>query len=775
MRYRSLLFTLVLPALGQETPPAADDKKPLVANPARDLFDFATLIYNTAASEKDANKKADGFKQAAKKFDTFIRKYPKDAKALESWYFLGLCYRQIGETKASRQCFETVATRWNQGKYVEASALYLASDDYKAEQWRTAAKWFAVVATMTTDKKIRQESLYRRFLCYSKLKDNTGTLVALKEVLKDEDTPFAETARLALARLYRRSKSIRQAHEQYVLLSGSSKKDIRAEAVLQAALTADELKESKLAKEWFGKALRDSSLKEHRAQTQLALMNLHYQDKEWKEVIEVYQVGDFGLDKENEVQRLIMAAKSYEALGMDEDVLKLYAKISKLTPGSATSFQAAYRILIRDHNAKDRKFAQTAESFLTNYGTKHAKDPKVQSARLLIAEHYFGVKNYKRAIDHYRLLDLSLVDPSNRLGVRYHVAKSQLALKDQGGSLGAIAAFLKEYPKTKQATQLRLDRAELLTSLGRDAEAMTDYDAVLAATSDPDLKRIILLRLAAVYQEKEEWEKFAATQEKILLLPDLDTKTKASANFWLGWNDYRLKKVKEALPFLLKARELDPQTFSAKVGPLLIRAAYQAEDKALLEQEIGILRKADPKAQIPSSMLVWLGATLSKEEHHQRAWPLLNEGLKDQSKPSSTLIWKLFGTSSLATKNFTSAVKAADAILASEEHPYRKAEALFLKSKALTELKNYNDARQAASDALDLRPKGALDVDLRLHAGDIDIAEGKPGEAIRHYIVVDSLYAKTPEDKTKARQKVITTLKAIGTPEALEKLKQFEK
>jgi len=774
MKYRALLLSLVLPAFGQEAPPPVGEQQALVAKPSRDIFDFATLIYNTAADEKDAEKKKDGFRQAAKKFDAFLRAYPTDEKALDSWYFLGLCYRQIGEDKASRQCFETAATSWTEGKFVEASALYLASDDYGAETWSSAAKWFAVTAKATQDKKIRQESLYRRFLCYSKLEDNSGTLLALKEVLKDEDSPFAETARLALARLYRRTKVTREAHDQYAILSKSSEKEIRSEAILQAALTADELNDPQLAKIWFAKALKEDGLKEHRGQTQLALMNLHYISKEWPDVIKTFNEGHDPLSEENELQRLIMAAKSYEALNKDDEVLNLYARISKLSPGSATSFQAAYRVLVQEHGKKSPSFAQSAETFLTNYGTEHAKDTKVQSTRLLIAEHYYVQKNYPQAIEHYRNLDLALIDSSNRLGVRYHVAKSQLALNDEGGSLAAIAAFMIEYPTTKQATQLRLDRAELLTSKGKEVEAMADYDAVLEATNDLELKRIILLRLSAVYQEKQDWIKFTSMQEKLLRLPNLDAKTTASANFWLGWHEFSLKKVESALPFLIKARELDAKTFAPKVGPLLIRAAYQAEDTALLEKEISLMRAADSKAPVPSSMLTWLGATLSKEGHHDRAWPLLDEGLKDRSKPVSNLIWKLFAQSSLATEKSSSVVQAADEILAVESHPYRKAEALYLKSQGLTALKKFNDARQAASDALDLRPQGDLNIELRLHAGDIDIAENKPGDAIRHYVVVESLYAKTPEEKSLARKKVASALKAIGTPEALEKLKNYQ-
>ena len=88
MKFFALLLCLVVFASGQEAPPAVGDKQPLVANPTRDVFDFATLIYNTAADEKDPVKKKEGFLQAARKFDAFLRAYPKDEKALDSsWGF----------------------------------------------------------------------------------------------------------------------------------------------------------------------------------------------------------------------------------------------------------------------------------------------------------------------------------------------------------------------------------------------------------------------------------------------------------------------------------------------------------------------------------------------------------------------------------------------------------------------------------------------------------------------------------------------------------------
>lgn len=775
MKFLLPVFLLAaLPVSAQEPDPGEPDN-PLTVNRARDLFDFATLKYNGAREEKDPEKKKKAFLSTARTFDKFLRQFPNDPKALEGWYFLGMCYRNLGAADASRTCFQTAATRWKTGKYVEASALFLASDDYEAEKWGDAARWFKVVAETTADDKIKHESLYRRFLCFNKMEDNGGMILALKAVLAQKGSPYAEQARLSLARVYRDTSAPRQAHENFVLLANSRDEKIRSEAVLQAALTAQRLGDKKLTKTWFRKALNEKGLKDVNGKAQLALMNLHFKDKEWQSVTEVFRVGRFPSDKKSLLQQLIMAAKAYDALGNKKEVDRLYAEISSLSPGSASSFEAAYRVLVRDHENKSANFARNAESFIKTYGTAKATDAKIHSARLLIAEHYYRSKKFKEALVHYRLLDLTKVDSSNALGVRYHVAKTQLALKNENGALAAIEAFIKSFPDAKQSIQLRLDRAELLDSLGREVEAVEDYQAILSTTKDAKLKRILTLRLAAIYKKKEDWPKFAIIQKQILALPEVDLKTKAAANFWLGWNELRLKKAAEAAPYLRQARTLDPKTFTAKVGPLLIKSAFEAEDLELLEKEINLVRKEAPETKVAPEIMRWLGAKLIRDGYDQRGWPFLHEGLQSKEKPAAPLLWKLYTGSSLTLGKNREALAGAEKLLTLEQNAYRKAEALSFKARAHTALKQFNDARQATSDALDLRPEGDLNIRLRLLAGDIDIAEGKPAEAIRHYIVVESTFAKTPADKKEAREKVISTLKSIGTPKALELLKDYQK
>jgi len=112
------------------------------------------------------------------------------------------------------------------------------------------------------NKQIKHEALYRRVLCYQKTGDKSSQLLALKTVIETPGSPYLESARLTLARLYQNTHSHRQAHDLYVLLAESKKEDIRAEATFQAALTAEKMKAPLLTKKWFRKVLAEPKLKD---------------------------------------------------------------------------------------------------------------------------------------------------------------------------------------------------------------------------------------------------------------------------------------------------------------------------------------------------------------------------------------------------------------------------------------------------------------------------------------------------------------------------------
>lgn len=772
-----LLLSSLLPAQEVEpAPPQVEPINPLEVKPSRDIFDLATLYYNSATETKDAQKRTQDYRLAANKFDRFLRAFPNDKKAIDAWYFLALSYRQINELEASRTCFETIANRWDTGKFVAGSALHLARDDYQEKKWKSAAKWFLTLARTSEQPKVRHESLYRRFLCFNELNDPKEIHASLDAILADPENPYRETAKIALARFHQNAKAYQKAFPLFVQLSTSKKQETAADSTLQAALCAQAIKDQKQTLIWFAKALDHPGLKDWRGQTQFTLMNLNYQAKNHKEVTRIFEKGNFKLEAQPHLQRLIIASKSYEALGNKKEALHHYQEIYRLAPKSDAGFQAAYRLLVQDHTNKKKNFTKQAENFLTRHQKERTRDRRFHSARLLLAEDYYEKKDYRRALRHYQALDLSLIDSSNQLGVRYRETKCHLGLKQDQQALTAINAFQKDYPKSKQLTQLRLQRGEILSRLDREDEALVDFHAVLAATSDSDtkLRALILQRLSGIYQEKKEHEKFAATQQKILMLPGISEKMKATAQFWLGVEDFRLKNYPEAEKQLRIAREMFPKEFAIQAGSLLIRCAYQSGNLDTLEKEIHTLRKADPNFKAPQPIIQWLGANLAKQGHYKRAWPFLNQSLK-KPKKATALIWKLYAESSLTTNHPAEALRAADERLKLVTHPYRKAETLFQKSQAHNALGQFNDARQAADDALALHPTGNLNLSLRLFAGDIEMSAKQPQEALRHFVIVESLYAKTKAQKIEATEKLIASLKAINSPKALKQISEYEK
>ncbi|MGC6581489.1 MAG: tetratricopeptide repeat protein [Akkermansiaceae bacterium] len=776
---KPLLLLLALASLlpaeeANPEPPQIEPAKPLDVKPSRDVFDLATLYYNSATESKKPRERVQNFRLAAGKFDRFLRAFPKDKKAVDAWYFLALCYRQIDEPEASRTCFETIATLWASGKYVAGSALHLASEDYEKKEWKSAAQWLRILARTTDQPEVRYESLFRRFLCFNKLNDQKEIQASLDAILVDPANPYREKAQLALARLHQNNQNFDKAFPLFVKLAGSKALETSSDSTLQAALCARATGDKKNAVIWFEKALAHPGLGDSRGQTQFTLMNLYFQTKDYKEVIRVFEKGRFELEAQPHLQRLIMASSSYKALGKEKEQLRLYEQILKIAPNSETGFQAAYRILLRDHDTKHREFARHAEDFLAKYAQKRPLDKRLASARLLLAEHYHESKDYRRALSHYQKLPLELVDASNHLAIRYHETKCYLELKMDPEALQSISSFVKDFPKSGKIIPLRLQRSEIFTRLNRQNEALADFQFVLKSTDDHRLKSFLLQRLSGIYQENKNPEKFAATQRQLLTLPGISDHLKASAHFSLGVEDFRNKNYPEAEQKLRIARDLNPGKFSGKAGPLLIRCAYQSGELATLEKEINSLRKADPKAEAPQPILQWLGATLAKQGHHKRAWPFLHDSLK-QATTAPVLVWKLYAASALIAGNSGEALRAANARLALETHPYRKAEALFQKSQAHLKLKQFNDARQAIDDALGLHPKGDLNLDLRLFAGDIEMAAQKPEEALRHYVVVESLYAKSKEEKIEATEKLIASLKAINSLKASEQLSHYEK
>ena len=153
------LLLLVLPARAQEEP-AGETEKPLVADPANDLFELAQLSYQEALDEKNPKRRNDTLGVAIRQFERFREAYPKHENAVKSWYYTALCHRKLGDESTFRAHLNAIVTGWKKGPLVGAAAYQLADELYKAEQWAKAEALYRLAASESDNEASRHRSVY---------------------------------------------------------------------------------------------------------------------------------------------------------------------------------------------------------------------------------------------------------------------------------------------------------------------------------------------------------------------------------------------------------------------------------------------------------------------------------------------------------------------------------------------------------------------------------------------------------------------------------------
>lgn len=741
---------------------AAQEPADLKADASRDLFDLATLYYSEGVRDPAS------YRLAARTFERLLQRFPRHPRGVEARYFLALSYQNSGATGKAHQRFRETAAIAPSGKFLTGALLQLASSAFEAQDWTRAARLFQRLSQDAEDEKIQQESLYRLFLSHHHLNDEKKAIDALEAYLATAATTYRETAQRSLAQLYQKSGRLAEAFTLYAELARSKDQTTSAEATLQAALITRETGEKKLALSWFSAAYRHPGLEKWRGQSQLTLMDLAAEREDWPTVLRLFQGQRHLLPAKAATHRLQLAAKAFEKTGKPQDALALYQELERADPKNSSARDTAYRLAVQSYQRNSRSFPKLARDFLHRYPPPQHP---VQGHPILFlaAETAYRRKDYTAAAHHFNNLDLDHLDPANHRSALLHHAVALLELAQEEPALAAIAHYLEAFPKSKQAPDLRLRRAELLTSLGRTVEAKPDY-LVLTQSPEPKVKVLALQRLAVLYREEKDYQNFADIQRRLLTLPDLSKQQEASSHFWLGWESYRVQNFPNARRHLGKARDLSPRLFTGKVAPMLTRIAYQEEDLDALEQELALWQKSPERASIPADIRTWLAATLASQEQYTRAWNIFKNTGWESAKPQ---IQRLYLRTALGTSHFTEVLAASKILLPQEGNPYRKAELHHARARAFLHLKRFDDARDSITEALKLRPTGRLDYDLRLLAGEVEMAAAQPEAALRHFLLVDSLYAKSPEEKATARRKLRLCLELIGTPEALAQLKKY--
>lgn len=760
-----------------EPAPPAGQEAPLKVDPAKDLWELALLTYREASEQKQEARQRETYLAAIKQFDRFHGTYPNHENALKSWYFSAVCYQKVGDPKSYRGCLSKVVTTWKEGPLVGAAAYQLAHEHYLAKQYDKAAPLYELAAGQTDHDEYRHKALYSRALCHQKLEQRPETIAALLLVLRDEGSPFHESAERVLAHYYKEDGKKEEALAHFLNLTKSDDRKTKADAILQCALLSRDLEKKEFSQQYFELILTTPGLEEWRGEAQLSLMSAASREGNHRTVIDYYKRGDFPLDQDPAARRLQLAADAYEQIGEKEQATALLRELAKVAPDSMTAFEAGYVVLSREYKTGGRNLVRQAEDFLRRFEGEHPDDARIHNTRLMLAEAHFQAKRYGPAAKAYAGIDLKHVATENHPGLRYRLATALLKSGQRAESLAAFETYIANHPGDSQVVNAVAHRAEILLEDKNVPGAHQEFDRLLAVAQDPALKEYAWAQKAILYKEAEDLENFARCQERLLAdFPERDARKRAASEFWLGWAHYRLKNYAACLGPFQRAREGDPGALGRESTLHLAQSHYLLKDRDNLKKELDRLLQDYPTQEVNRSVFSWLGRSLALEEDYVEAWRYLKHAITPDTPAETTVaVWRAAGRSALEAGAYEESLRPLEIVLQVEDNDYRKAETNFLLARAHFKLKDPERARKAAEACLELRPQGDLNAHARLLLGDVAMSQGDPNTAAQHYVVVVEFYGKDPEIVARALRRAVNALELKGGPEAQQSAQRYRK
>ena len=768
--------------------PARPGDKPLKVDPANDLFQLALHSYRDAGEVKNAKRRKETYLAAIRQFDRFRIGFPSHPNAIKARYYKAICHQKVGNMKAFRECLSEVVNAHKKGPLVGAAAYQLAFEHYQSKEYAGAEPLFALAATESDNADYRHRALYSQALCLEKLGRKKDTIVALKAILGDAGSPFRIQAERVLAHYYAQADMEEEALAHFMHLAKSQDKTTRADAILQCAQIARNLGKRDFARKYFEEILITPELAQWHGESQLALMSEASITNRHQDVIDYYKRGDYPLDKEPLSRRLQMAAKSYEALGRDEEATSLFRELARIAPDNMTALEASYLVLSREYKTGSRNLVKQIRAFLKRFEKENADDARVHNARLMLAESYHRSERHALAAEAYGSIDLAHITTENHPGLRYRLATAQLRAGDQESALISFNHFIKKHPAHPQVSDAIVNRAEIFLELQDSRQAHLEFDRLIEQGRRADLREYAWAQKAILYKETidtsedektrlESLARFATCHVRLLAdFPEREESRKAASEFWLGWALYRQNKFADCMGPFRRARTADANSLDRSSTLHLALAHYHLQQRDELRKELDSLLTNHRDEKVPRPVFAWLGNTYYKDEHYADAWTYLSRAITPD-KPTDTKVvtWRAAGRSALEAGAYEAALRPLEIVLQVEDNHYRKAETHFFLGRAHLALKDTERARKDTEACLSLKPQGVLNAQARLQLGDIAMEQGDPNTAAQYYVPVVELYSKDPSVAETALRRAITALDLKDTAESRQASQRYRK
>ena len=762
----------------QEPLKAQAVQEELRADPGNTFFDRGKNVFDEAQRSVDLQTRRELYLHSADIFADYLNEFPAHPNSEAAWWYMGSSYYQAGLIDEAKRCFSTLLNRFGQGKYAAAAAYTLAADHYNKSEYAFAAPLFERFAANAARPEDKPKGNLFAGKCYRLLGRDREAITAFMRVLDDPSGGiFLYQAKLGIAHVRFKQDKLAEALKLFEeVVDSEAPANHRGEAALSAAITATKLDKAELAEKYLRVILDNPGMEELRPDAQITLMENYYARKEYQEVLDTFRKNNLKAEGVKEAARLMVAARAMIKLKQPVEASELFREVERLVPPeNDLAFQASYFRLNCFFQIEGRHVVDQVDAFLEIYGKNRPNDTRIHTAMLMKAETLFSENKIEAASKTYSQIDPALLSEPNRPGFLYQRGWCLAAAADPQGAIRSLSAFISEYPEDTRVYPALVKRAKAYAEIDESAKAIADFDRLTLDQAAPaDLASLAWLESARTRRKEGNIENMLIRYKGLLEKVDgLTDNLKAEANYWIGWGNVKTNQPKEAVSYLNTARELRKEAYGKHAGLLLALSYFAAQDPKNLASEIDLAIKGEYVGDIPNQALQWSGMQSYNSGNFESAARFLDLA-SNQKEPRTTPkeVWRYLAKARIETGKPEEALLAISNVLEVEDNPAWKADALLDRARALYNLKRYDESREAADEALLLRPQGRTSAYLRVVSADLYVREEKLGQAAADYLYVIQFH-NDADLKPLAIYKYIDVLKKQGKASEATKYKDL--
>lgn len=718
---------------------------------------------------------ADGFYQrkeyeiACVEFQKFLQmSAPGDLHRDQALFHLAEAQRALDKSLEAQETYQQLLRETSSGD-IAASASYRVGEYYHTKkELKKGIEAFSQAAQLSKNVTIQNAARYQQGLCHDELGDQEKAATLFDEISKTtEDKATRATALMLSANEDEKLGHLEKALSSYLAISSDNSPKVAAEALVKAGMISTQLKDKQQARQLFEKAADLKDADPWSAIAALGIMRLAYEEKDYKKVLERSPQAIASSNVEECSQALFLTSQAERQLGHFQKALELNDRLLKEFSGSESAHDAAFMRLLLLQSLKDPSLLTQVNDFILTTTDPHQK----AQAALLQAETLFQQGDYASAAKSYAMVKDSDLSSTLKADAAYKEAWALQHLGDVTSALGAYTTFLTTYPESPAALDALIQRAYLEQKQNDLGAALTDYSRFLEKYPQAPECELVLQQKALVQKAQQDNRGMVLTFQQLLAAYPKGSGA-AEANYWIGWNSFEGKDYQAAIPFLEKAKQLDPKKVGEKAGVRLLLCHYYSEQlEPAMSDAAGL-----PPNVIPGEVSRWIGLKAYERGDLDHTEQFLNKVIarNDPNLITRDVVMALAET--LVKKGkFNAAKTPAGKALELATDPATRAAAILTLAKTEQGLGNYSKADSLTREALLLQPEGRLNMEGRFLMGDLLLAQHHEEEAARAFRAISLLTEDqtiTPRALRKAAEAYRRANNDLESQKALQELKQ---